>query len=177
VVRLKLTQGMVALIDDEDQKRVLEAAPRWHAQRNRRGGVPWSAAAEPRRRRSISLHRLIAGVLRKPHLLVRHLNGNGLDCRRANLLVITRQQRSASSSPARRRSSRSTTSYRGVYPTTKKAPRPWFAAIGVRGQARRYIGAFATAEAAARAYDAAAAKYFGAFARLNFPAGEAKENG
>lgn len=44
----------------------------------------------------------------------------------------------------------------------------WYAYITFEGK-RTHIGAFATAEEAAKAYDAEAIKLFGEFAQLNFP--------
>lgn len=59
-----------------------------------------------------------------------------------------------------------TTHYRGVnFPKGKKR---WVARIQVKGQGI-HIGYFDTAEVAARAYDAAARKYYGDRAFLNFP--------
>lgn len=54
--------------------------------------------------------------------------------------------------------------YKGVY---KKRSR-WAARIAVNGETT-WLGTFKTEEEAARAYDAAAKRLHGEFARLNFP--------
>lgn len=56
--------------------------------------------------------------------------------------------------------------YRGVYETSWGGS--WFAALKHGGRSR-YLGAFPTAEAAARAYDEAAAALRGPEGRVNFP--------
>ena len=61
--------------------------------------------------------------------------------------------------------------YRGVMRSSKpNRPSPWVASIRVNGKSR-YLGAFATEEAAAEAYNAAAQAAFGERASLNAIAG------
>lgn len=57
-------------------------------------------------------------------------------------------------------------SYKGVY--WHRRDRRWVAKIRTPIK-RLHLGAFVSPEAAARAYDAAARKYHGEFAYLNFP--------
>jgi hypothetical protein len=87
-------------------------------------------------------------------------NGNGLDCRRANIRRATRSQDRANEGPKRT----NTSGYKGVY--WKKSHNRWVAMIGVQGKTI-YLGAFASAPEAAQAYDEAAERYYGEFAWLN----------
>lgn len=106
------------------------------------------------------MHRVILGATRGQ--MVDHVNGDGLDNRRCNLRFCTHAQNSAN----RKISKNNTSGYNGVY--FSKSRRKWRAAIRIDGQTRA-IGAYDTAEEAARAFDIAAFAYRGGFARLNFP--------
>ena len=66
----------------------------------------------------------------------------------------------------RRNHRNNTSGFRGV--SFHRAGDKWQAQIRVDGRLT-HIGYFATAEDAARAYDDAARKHYGEFARLNFP--------
>lgn len=155
-----LTQGFVALIDDEDADRV--AAYSWRYIFSRRQSTPYAMTTERGTRRTIMLHRLILGV--PPGVLVDHRNRYGLDCQRHNLRPATASQNAAYAAYAIGRSG-----FRGVQPPCPAhGERSWVAKISV-GNQRRRLGVFPTAELAARAYDAAARLHHGEFAVLNFP--------
>ncbi len=91
---------------------------------------------------------------------VDHINGNGLDNRRANLRPATKAQQTMN---RRRRSDNQTSRFKGVrhLPSQK-----WSARITLRGQ-EISLGTFLSEEEAARAYNEAACRYFGEFALLN----------
>lgn len=91
---------------------------------------------------------------------VDHINRNPLDYRRDNLRIATPAQ-SIYNQNLRKDS---TTGYRGV----SKRGYKFAAYISVDG-CQLYLGAYATAEEAAKVRDAAARKYHGEFAYLNFP--------
>jgi hypothetical protein len=95
---------------------------------------------------------------------IRHRNGNRFDCRRENLIVVTRgdgQHQKKYPLPS--------SGFRGVY-HDRRSDR-WGASI-TREKQFRWLGYFRTAEEAARCYDEAARELFGSGARLNFPEGQ-----
>lgn len=99
-------------------------------------------------------------------VIIDHRNGNGLDNRKTNLRVATRQQNSMN----RKKVSKKTSSlYKGV--CRIKRVHPWRAQI-TYNEVSIYIGLYKTEEEAARAYDKKATELFGEFAKLNFPEGD-----
>jgi hypothetical protein len=98
------------------------------------------------------------------HLVVDHINHNGLDNRKANIRPATRAQNNFNKLIVKRKDSSS--KYKGV--NWKKCKKKWQARIHVNGECK-FIGYFKDEIQAAKAYDKAAKKYHGEFASLNFP--------
>lgn len=149
--RIPLTQGYEAIVDSEDYDELMKytwsAAVRRnnvYAQRAGKGAVP------------ILMHRQIMGFPKQ----VDHRNGNGLHNWRGNLRSCTDNQNQWNSKPKG-----NGRKYKGAFINNKKY---WMARI-YKDSKPIYLGCFATQEQAARAYDAAAKKLFGEFAKLNFP--------
>jgi hypothetical protein len=92
MLEVELTQGQFALIDDEDYERVTKY--KWHAVKV--GRDRWYAAhAFPTGLKfpyqtNVYLHRFLMEP--EDGMTVDHLNGNGLDCRRANMRVCTQNE-------------------------------------------------------------------------------------
>jgi hypothetical protein len=94
VKEIKLTKGMVAIVDDADFERV--SAFKWCASNESRGtkwyAVRWDCSFNPKRK--IRMHRFIMDV--PPGTVdgrvVDHLNHDGLDNRRENLEIITQEE-------------------------------------------------------------------------------------
>jgi hypothetical protein len=107
------------------------------------------------------LHRDI--LMPSEGLVVDHKNGDSLDNRRANLRLATRSQNSCNS---RRDKSKASSRFRGVI--FEKHSGLWLARIKCHGK-QIGLGRFTNEIDAANAYDEAAKKYHGDFARLNFP--------
>lgn len=96
-------------------------------------------------------------------MITDHRDRNGLNCTRANLRIATYAQNSSNIPISRRNVS----GYKGVAPD-RQHPALWRAEICAKNKLYR-LGSFATAEEAARVYDAAARRLHGEFAYLNFP--------
>jgi hypothetical protein len=96
-------------------------------------------------------------------ILVDHQNSNPLDNRRSNLRLATHLQNSHN---RKKTKIKTTSKYLGV--SFDKYRKKWHVRILHMGK-RINLGRFADEDEAGRAYDAAAKKYFGEFARLNFP--------
>ncbi len=90
-----------------------------------------------------------------------HKNGRKLDNQRANLRICTKKQNLQNQSL--RKDSKS--GYKGV--CWNKADNKWRSQIRVNGK-RKHLGLFTCLVKAAKAYDEAALKYHGKFAKLNF---------
>lgn len=164
-VEIPLTRGLVALVDDRDAAAV--RVHRWAAMRGirtwyaHRSGIPRQGGGYTGQ----LMHTFLTGWPR-----VDHVNGDGLDNRRANLRPASAVQNAQNSRKYRRSSSR----YRGVF--WKSSRRRWMAQIYISepdGQQPRcrkiHLGTFVDERAAAHAYDIAAREHFGQFAAVNFP--------
>jgi len=105
------------------------------------------------------MHRLVLDA--RPGQIVDHINGNGLDNRRANLRLVTAVQNAQNQFV---QAGPKTSQYKGVH--WDSVGQRWAASITVDGHAIE-LGRFDREEIAARAYDDAALVHFGPHARTN----------
>lgn len=155
---IPLSRGLVAIVDAADYE--LACRYKWHAVKP--SGAYYAASSYgPKNHRSyIYLHRLLMNA--PSGVLIDHIDGNGLNCTRANLRLATRSQNNSN----RDKQPKNKSGYKGV--SWDKVNKKWVAYIQV-GNKSINLGRYATADDAARAYDAGAKKFHGEFARLNFP--------
>src|ERR1700752_5302510 len=154
---IQLTQGKVALIDDEDFELVSQF--KWHA--DRKTGGRWYAKRQVGRE-NIFMHRFILGLPVGHVPQTDHRDNDGLNNQRYNLRVSTSSQNGANSFP------RGARPFKGVCLRVRPGRKPCYqAGITVNSQFI-YLGSYQTAEEAAQVYDFAALEHFGEFARINF---------
>lgn len=153
---LPLSQGKHAIVDEADYEWLSQwkwcAASfngKWYAARMRR--KPESGIA--------LMHREIMGAAAGEY--TDHINGDGLDNRRENLRLCSHAQNMSNS----RHRSNNKSGFRGVDRPNPKGR--WRAKITVNRRSI-HLGYYDAKEEAARAYDEAAIRYFGEFARPNF---------
>ena len=152
---IPLTQGKVAIVDDEDYEYLRQF--KWYAQWD---GWNWYAKRNVivnGKQKTILMHRVIMGVPNGRH--TDHINHNGLDNREINLRICTAAGNQHNTGKQRN----NTTGYKGVVITCGKYIK---AQISNNGK-RIHLGLFKTLEEAAKAYNEAAIKYHGEYAQLN----------
>lgn len=137
---IPLSQGQSAIVDDEDAW-LLQWT--WYALKQPHTFYACRDVREDGRRRTIWMHRFINGT--PAGSVTDHINGNGLDNRRANLRSVTHRQNMINNARHAPRSPR----YRGV--SWHVSNRCWIAQITVNRR-NIYIGRFDTAEDARDAY-------------------------
>lgn len=109
--------------------------------------------------KKIYLHRLIMNT--PNDMDTDHINRNKLDNRRENLRIATRSENNMN----KKMQTNNTSGYKGV--GWNKQNQNWRAKIKV-GDKHLNLGSFQDKILAAKAYDDAAKKYFGKYARTNF---------
>lgn len=159
---IELTQGYIAIVDEEDFERV--NAFKWYAQKSKPGQV--YARRERRinkKKVRILMHRFIMNVS-DPNIQVDHKNGNKLDNRKENLRIASNQQNNRNHVMLK---SNNSSGYRGVslYKKTGK----YVAYISNKDGKRKHLGTFEKAEEAAKSFDKAAKQIYGEFCgKLNY---------
>ena len=152
--KIPLTQGKVALVDDDDFEWINQW--KWYCSHD--------YAARPYgkwpHQHKIWMHREINHT--PDGYETDHINNNSLDNRRSNLRTCKHSENVKNRSLGRDNTSK----YKGV--TWHKASKKWAAQIGAHNL-HFHLGLFSTAGEAAKAYDEAALKKFGKFAKINFP--------
>lgn len=167
---IALTQGKETIVDEADYAWLSQW--KWmygDSQGDGRQGYARRGRYSEGRQTHVYMHRLIVDA--PPGSEVDHINGNTLDNRRSNLRIVTAKENSNNRAKYRRnRGNPPTSQYKGVTRRPGRIKRPWEAQIGCNGE-RIKLGMFATEIEAAEAYDEAARRLFGEFARTNFPGG------
>jgi hypothetical protein len=157
---IKLTQGKVALVDDEDFEYLNQF--KWHAKK----GCNTFYAKRSIKGSTLSMHSLI---MKPPHgFEIDHKDLNGLNNQKDNLRICTRSQNQAN-----RKKAKGNSRYLGVCRLkgeiyNGKKYRDTIIATINKDNKLIYLGSFKTEEEAAIAYDIAAKKLHGEFAYLNF---------
>lgn len=153
---IQLTQGQVALVDDEDYERVIPH--KWWADLNKKTGVYRAMGCVNGKK--VLMHRFIMGVS-DPKIVVDHRFHNPLDNKKKNLRVCNQSLNNANQ---RKRKKATYSRFKGV--TWDKARKKWMAKIN-RESKQCCIGRFNSEDEAAQAYNEKAKELFGEFALLN----------
>ncbi len=157
---INIGQGLQTIVDDVDYE--WASKMKWRLDKNPsiRNKYAIRTVHAPRKdgkrgaSKTIRLHRLV--IKCPPELFVDHINGDTLDNRKENLRLCTQRQNNCN------RESYGQYTFKGI----KKDGRGWTAAISVNNKAI-YLGYFTNSYDAAVAYNTAAIKYNGEFARVN----------
>jgi len=156
---IPLTQGKVALVDDEDFDRVNQY--KWYVHR---GGNNYYALTSTKIggvKKIVAMHRFLLGLSLNDGILTDHRNLNGLDNRQNNIRRCNRAQNGQNTQSREDTTSR----FKGV--CWDKLNKKWESRIGIKNKTK-YLGRFIQEELAALAYDFAAMRYHREFANFNF---------
>lgn len=154
---IKLSQGKVAWVDDEDYERV--NAFKWCASNNKRGFYAKTNIIINGKRTMMFMHRFIMNG-RDYSIKVDHIDGDGLNNQRSNLRFCTNQQNCRNNRSTIIKTSR----HNGV--CFNKKSKKFMSGITVDGK-NIHLGYFTIEDDAGLAYNKAASEYFKEFACLN----------
>ena len=158
---IQLTQGFVALVDDEDYERVNQF--KWHiknSSRNPKNQYAERSFVENGKYKAQFMHRLILGNIPES-MIIDHKNHIGYDNRKENLRTCTHVENQRNSTSHNSKYS----IYKGVYYEHKL--RKFKTSVKVNGKTK-HIGVYTYELDAAKAYDEAVKIHYGEFANPNF---------
>lgn len=147
--QIKLTQGFVAFVDDEDF--VFLSRYKWFAKVNKDRVY----AARTAGNKTKLMHRIILGVV-DPLIYVDHIDGNGLNNTRTNIRTCSNAQNQWNTGKWKKGENK----FKGI----NRCRNRFRARISVDGK-RYLIGTFDTEEQASEAYELAVKHYRGEFGR------------
>jgi hypothetical protein len=155
---IKLTQGKIAIVDDEDYDFINQW--KWQFIKNKSENIYayrrfWDA--ENKIMKHVLMHRLIMKLTDK-NIFIDHIDHNGLNNQKSNLRFCTKSQNGAN-----RKSALGVSKFLGVAPHGGNG---WQSQI-CKDRKKIYIGKYKTEEEAALAYNKKALELFGEFAKLN----------
>lgn len=137
-----LTQGKVALVDDEDYERINQH--KWYAAKNHNTHyatrAPYNKTTKKQSR--IKMETVVLGIFPKG-LIPDHKDGNGLNNQKSNLRLVTIRQN------GQNRHEQKTSRYPGVH--WKKRNKKWVAQVQIEKK-MKHLGLFILEEDAFAAY-------------------------
>lgn len=152
IAYIPLTKGFHSLVDADKVDELTVCC--WFADMRDNGRIYARGQFGKKR---IAMHRKVLG---NDSPETDHINGNGLDNRKANLRPASHSQNQFNC----RVHSRNTSGFKGVTKATGK--KPWIANIGISGRIQ-HLGSFSTPEEAHEAYCTAAREAAGEFYRAS----------
>jgi hypothetical protein len=150
---IKLTQGKVALVDDEDYEYLNQF--KWYAHKKPCTFYAERSVGNRKNRTLVRMHRVIMNT--HDNMQVDHIDHNGLNNQKCNLRNCTASQNRMNKRPFGK------SIYKGVGFNEGLIQ----ARIRINNK-QIHLGYFKSEELAAKSYDIAAKKYHGEFANLNF---------
>src|SRR5215467_14069297 len=145
---IPLSQGQIALVDDDDFAHVSQYHWCYRGERNSGQGYAIRHDKDGKKYRTVYLLREIMGLVPPEHEVI-FRNGDRLDCRRENLRVVSKQEARQHHQRAR---SNSKSGIKGI--SYNQRPKTWSVNIYRDGQVWR-VGTFFTLKDAQEAYDQA----------------------
>lgn len=144
--QIQLSQNQIALLDDEDFDRFSQFHYCYRAERGGRQGYAIRHVKEGKKYKNVYLHRDVAGPVPAGYEVI-FRNGDRLDCRRENLLVVSKRDAIRHHQRAR---SDSQSGIKGLHFNPR--PGTWSVDVYRNGTVKR-VGTFFTRQEALDAYN------------------------
>lgn len=151
----KKRPDLFAVVDDGDFEKV--AKHKWCVLDSNKNGKLFYAIAIINKKTKL-MHRFLLD-LKKSSDRIDHINGNGLDCRRANMRPANRSQQAMN-----RRFTKNKTGFMGVYKIYRPGIKQYQSSIRINGR-NKSLGYFSDPKEASEAREKAAERVFGEFYR------------
>lgn len=152
MMKIQLTKGKETIVDDENYEKLSKF--KWVLSDNGYA-IRWGTKSE---RKTVFMHCQI--IERPKGFEVDHINGDRLDNRRENLRIVTLEQNRFN----RKKQLGTSSIFKGVQ--WHKCHKKWIACIRFRKKLI-HLGYYDSEQEAALAYNNAATRYFGEYAKLN----------